>query len=407
MSNGTPRMGRWIRIAIRAWAAIGMIVLLGVAGWLLGTLFAALVPFGVGLLIVLMLRRPVELLARRMPRLLAVLLCYLVAFGILGAGLTFLLPPVYAQIAQFISAVPRYVQQGYSLWSSFVAQGSGTPAWLQTAVVALKDQIVAGAGTWSTAIASTAVSAGGSIANGLIGLVMAFVIGFYTLADLPKLQREVYLLFSEHARGELSHAVSTITRVLGGWVRGTLIQSTVIGTLIAIGLWIAGVPYALAIGVVGGVLNVVPYIGPAIAAVLAGLAGLFIAPITAMWAVIVVLAAQQFDGIVVGPRVMSEQVDLHPLLVIFSLLVGAGLFGIPGMVLAIPVAAVLKALLVYWFEKRSERQIFSEDGVLFRATRTDGSGANADVAAGPAADSAGGTGADVGALERHDEDSLR
>jgi predicted PurR-regulated permease PerM len=412
MSDGTPRTDRWTRIAIRAWAAIGVLILLAAVGWLLGAISSALVPFGIGLLIVLMLRHPVDLLARHMNRILAVSLCYLVGFVVLGAALTFLLPPVYAQIAQFISAVPHYAQQGYSLWNSFVAQGSGAPAWLQSAVVALKDQIVAGAGSWSSAIASIAVSAGGSIASGLIGLVMAFVIGFYTLSDLPRLQREVYLLVGERSRGELSHALTTITRVLGGWVRGTLIQSTVIGTLIAIGLSIAGVPYALALGVFGGVLNVVPYVGPAIVAVLAGVAGLFVAPITALWAVVIVLAAQQFDGIVMAPRIMSEQVDLHPLLVIFSLLVGASLFGIPGMVLAIPVAAVLKALLVYWLEKRSERQIFSEDGVLFRATKADGpvadgDAADGDVAVEPVAEPAGGVDADDGALERHDEDSHR
>jgi predicted PurR-regulated permease PerM len=367
----TPRE-RWTRIAIRAWALIGVLILVGAAGWLLGMVASGLVPFGIGLLIVLLLRRPVELLSRRMDRRLAVFLCYLVAFGVIAVALTFLIPPVYSQVGQFVGALPGYARQAFALWDTYVAHpvtGTGVPAWLQSAVVALKDQIVAGTGAWSSAIAAGAVSAGGSIANGFIGLIMAFVIGFYTLADLPRLEKEVYTLAGERSRDELKHASATITRVLGGWVRGTLIQSTVIGSLIALGLWIAGVPYALALGLIGGALNVVPYVGPAITALLAGAAGLFVAPVTALWAVLIVLAAQQFDGIVVGPRVMSEQVDLHPLLVIFALLVGATLFGIPGMVLAIPVAAVLKALLVYWLEKRSARHIFSEDGVLFPSSR--------------------------------------
>jgi predicted PurR-regulated permease PerM len=372
MNQPTTKQERWTGIAIRAWALIGVLILVGAAGWLLGMISSALMPFGIGLLIVLLLRRPVELLAKRMNRLVAVIVCYVAVFAVLAIALTFLIPPIYAQVAQFIGAVPRYAQQAFALWdATFVhpAKGSGVPVWVQTAVIALKDQIVAGAGTWSSAIASTAVSTGSSIASGIIGLVLAFLIGFYTLVDLPRLQQEIYLIAGERSREELTHAFKTITRVLGGWLRGTLIQSTIVAILFTIGLWLAGVPYALAIGVIGGLLNVVPYVGPALTALLAVGAGLFVSPWAALWGLIIVFAVQQFDSLFMAPRIMSEQVDLHPLLVILSLLVGATLFGVPGMVLSVPVAAVIKGLFVYWFEKRSERQIFSEDGVLFRASK--------------------------------------
>jgi predicted PurR-regulated permease PerM len=374
MNRVAPRNERWTGIAIRAWAIIGVLILVAGAGAALGMASSALVPFGIGLLVVLLLRHPVELLSRRMNRTLAVLACYLIVFAALAVALTFLIPPIYAQIAQFIGAVPRYAQQAFASWDAFVvhpAKGTGVPGWLQSAVVALKDQIVAGAGSWSAAIAEVAVSAGGSIATGIVGMILALIIGFYTLVDLPRLQEEVYLVAGEHWREEITHAFKTITRVLGGWLRGTLIQSTVVAVLIAIGLRLAGVPYALALGVIGGLLNVVPYVGPGLTALLAGSAGLFVAPATALWAVVVVVAVQQFDSLFMAPRIMSEQVDLHPLLVIFSLLVGATLFGVPGMVLSVPVAAVIKGLFVYWFEKRSERQIFSEDGVLLRASKED------------------------------------
>jgi len=244
--------------------------------------------------------------------------------------------------------------------------------------VALKDQLVAGAGSWSSAIASGAVSAGGSIATAIIGLALAFIIGFYTLVDLPRLQEEIYLIAGERSREELSHAFKTITRVLGGWLRGTLIQSTIVAILFSVGLAVLGVPYAVAIGVIGGVINVVPYIGPVITALLAGAAGLTISPVTALIAVLIVFAVQQFDSLVMAPRILGEQVDLHPLLVILAFLLGATLFGLPGVILSVPVAAVAKGLFVYWFEKRSERQIFSEDGVLLRASKQECDEAAAD-----------------------------
>jgi membrane protein DedA with SNARE-associated domain len=90
---------------------------------------------------------------------------------------------------------------------------------------------------------------------------------------------------------------------------------------------------------------------------------------------------------------MSEQVDLHPLLVILSLLIGAQLFGVPGMVLSIPVAAVLKGLFVYWFEKRSARPIASEDGVLFRSSKEEIAAIDAEADPDPASGDEPGTGA--------------
>jgi predicted PurR-regulated permease PerM len=365
---------RWTTTAIRVWALIGILLLVAAGLWLLGIVSAALVPFGIGLLIVLLLRRPVEVLSKHMNRKIAVLLCYLVAFAAIAVALTFLIPPIYAQIAQFIGAVPRYTQQAFAEWDAlFVhpAQGSSVPPWLQTAVVALKDQIVAGAGSWSSAIASTAVSAGSSIASGLVGLLLAFIIGFYTLTDLPQLEKEIYLLAGERSRDELTHAFRTLTRVLGGWLRGTLIQTVVIAVLVWIALAVLGVPYALALGVLAGLLNVVPYLGQGLAALLAGGAGLFVSPLIAVVAIAIVLVVQQIDGLAVAPRLMGDQLDLHPLLIILSFLVGATLFGIPGMILSVPIAAVIKGIFVYWVEKRTERPVFLEDGLLFGTAKDD------------------------------------
>ena len=369
MAGARESRESWTRAGIRVWTTIGVLVLVGVAGYMLGAVFSALVPFIIGVVIVLFLRRPVAwLVSRRLNRTLAVALCYLAALAIVAVLLTFIIPPVYEQIAKFIGQIPVYTQRSYALWDRLVVhpRAGGIPVWLQAAVLGLRDQLVAGADSWSGAIASSAVATGGSIAGGVIGFVLALIIGFYTLADLPRLREEILTVVGPSAREEVIHVGKTVTRVIGGWLRGTLIQSAVVAVLFTIGLSIARVPYALAIGVIGGLFNVVPYIGPVITGLLAAAAGLFVGPWTALWAVVIVVSVQQFDSLIMAPRIMSEQVDLHPLLVILSLLVGATLFGIPGMVLSVPVAAVIKGLFVYWFERSTERRIGSEDGVLFR-----------------------------------------
>ena len=367
-----PSAERWKRAFFRAWALIGVLILIGGAGMLVGRVSSALIPFGVGLLVVLLLRIPVEWLAGRMSRTLAVAVCYLAAFVAAAIALVFIIPPAYAQIVAFANALPGYVQQAYKLWDAWVVHpraGTGIPTWLQDAVLALKDQVVASAGTWSAAIASTALATGSSIATGVVEFALALIIGFFTLVDLPRLENEILTLAGPKWREEITHFTATLTRVMGGWIRGTLIQSAVVATLISIGLAVIGVPYALAIGLIAGVLNVVPYLGPAIMALLAAIAGLFVSPWAAVWAVVVVFAVQQLDSLVMAPRIMGDQVDLHPLLVVFALLVGASLFGVPGMILSVPVAAIIKAMFVFWYEKRTARQISTEDGVLFRTAK--------------------------------------
>jgi predicted PurR-regulated permease PerM len=359
----------WARAGIRVWTAIGVLILVGLGGYAVGAVFSALVPFIIGLLIVLLLRRPVSwLVARRVNRILAVALCYLAALVAVGVVLTFIIPAIYTQISAFIGHIPLYAGRAYALWDRLVVhpRAGGIPGWLQAIVLGMRDQLVASAGSWSSAIASSAVATGGSIASGVIGFALALIIGFYTLADLPRLRNEVLTLVGPRAREEVVRVGRTVARVLGGWLKGSLILSSAIAVLLAVGFSIAGVPYALALGVVGGLLNVVPYVGPVVTTVLAVVAGLSVGPWTALWAVVVVGAVELLNQTVLGPRIFSEQVDLHPLVVIFALLVGAALFGIPGMVLAVPVAAIIGGLFVYWFERSTERRIGSEDGVLFR-----------------------------------------
>jgi predicted PurR-regulated permease PerM len=152
-------------------------------------------------------------------------------------------------------------------------------------------------------------------------------------------------------------------------MRGAFLDSLIVGSLIAVGLTLLGVPYGVAIGMIAGVLNVVPYLGPVAAAGFAALSGLFTGnPWLALWAVVIVLSVQQFDNLWLNPRIMSSNVDLHPVLVVFSLLTGATLFGVPGMLLAVPVAAICKGLFVYYFERRTQQNLRTADGVLFKSS---------------------------------------
>ena len=361
---------RWTLAGLRVWTIVGVAALAILAVWLLTMLSFALLPLTLGLLIVLLLEGPVEFLSGRIGRTAAVIVCYLGALVALAVSLLIIIPPVYSQVVQFVQAASGYVTSVYDWWQKYFASNQTSPdaAWLQNAAVALKDQLLAAAGSLSTGVAQFALSAGGWITSVFFNVTIALMIGFYALVDLPRLEREVFAIAGDNSREELAHAMRTTSRVVGGWLRGTLIQSVIVGVLMTIGFMALGVPYAVVLGVLGGLLNPVPYIGSTISWIIAGLAGLIVGPWMALWAFVVAWAASNINGFVFAPRIMSDSVDLHPLLVLAALLVGTSLFGVAGMVFSIPVAAVAKGMLMYRYEKRTDRQVGSQDGVIFRAS---------------------------------------
>jgi predicted PurR-regulated permease PerM len=150
-----------------------------------------------------------------------------------------------------------------------------------------------------------------------------------------------------------------IERALAGYVRGQLILSTVIGTSAGVGMWVLGetglVPgaerYALLFGVWTGVIEVIPYIGPWLSAVPPAIYALVVDPISFLWVAALFVFIYQIEGHVVVPNVMASALRLHPLLVIFGLLAGGELYGIAGVLLALPTMAAIRAIWEFFGER--------------------------------------------------------
>lgn len=366
---------RWLRILIVTWSIVGICLLLAGAGWLLGQVSGALVPFLLGIVIVFMFKAPVAALERRgMKRGLAVGLCYLIGFVVFGTALGFLVPALVEQIREFIVAFPRYYDRASEMLLDMQSryQALIVPPWLEEALANLQDTITKQSAEWSATLAKEVFSVGGSAVSLLGNFVLALVVGFWVLKDLPVINKEAVLLAGPRRQEEASVVTQKVSKILSGYLRGQLVLSSATAIIVTLGLAVIGVPYSLVIGLLAGLFNVIPWIGPALTAVIAGIAAAFVSPLHIVGALVVCLGAQQVTEIFIQPRVMSEQVDLHPLLVIFSLLAGGTLFGFAGLVLAIPVAAIAKGLFVYYFEKYTDSKLASEDGALFRTKDDDG-----------------------------------
>jgi predicted PurR-regulated permease PerM len=363
------RYVRWRTTALVVWSVIGGLVLVSAVLWGLGRIMPALVPFIIAFVTVFLLNTPVIALTERgMKRSHAALLCLIAGIALLGGIITLLGPTLAHQVVSFAAAVPKYLAQVNAAESAVEGRLSTLvlPPWLgniiRTASVQLAEFVV----SIGNNLARIVLNFGGRLATGLVDVFLSLVIAFWVLTDLPKIREEITVLAGPRYERDAEHLLFTVTRVLGGYLKGQSIASLVTALISTIGLTIIGVPYAMVLGIIAFFFNFAPYIGPVTTGLIAGMLGLLVSPLTAVMAVGVIIIAQNVTDVLIVPRVMSSQVDLHPTLVIFSLLVGGTLFGIAGLLFAIPIAAVGKGLFVYYYERRTERTLSSTNGALFR-----------------------------------------
>jgi predicted PurR-regulated permease PerM len=180
-----------------------------------------------------------------------------------------------------------------------------------------------------------------SVGGGIADTLLVIVGGIY-LAAQPRLYRRGLLkLFPEGSRGRIDEALDDCWTALRLWLAGRLVSMIFIGLLTGIGLWLLGIPGALALGIVAFILEFVPFVGPIIAAVPAILLAVAHDPVKALWVGLLYLAIQQLEGNVIEPIVQQRAVDLPPALLLFAIVAGALVFGPPGVIFAAPLTVVL------------------------------------------------------------------
>lgn len=203
---------------------------------------------------------------------------------------------------------------------------------------------------------SFAQGAAFSLVVALFHLVLIVVIAIYMLLDMERLEGAIDRRFPP---GEGLQLTLRIEKALAGYVRGQLILSTVIGLSAGVGMWLLGttglVPgaekYALLFGVWTGVIEVIPYIGPWLSAIPPTIYALVVDPVSALWVIALFIFIYQVEGHIVVPNVMANALRLHPLLVIFGLLAGGELYGIAGVLMALPTMAAARAIWEFFSER--------------------------------------------------------
>jgi predicted PurR-regulated permease PerM len=367
------RVPRWIQL-------VGLPVLLLVAFLLARTLGHVLFLFLTGSVIAFTLNPLVRDLTRlRLPRGLSVAVVYLIFATAVVALLVALGTVVVSETRTAAERIDTYLTEESATTGKTGVEVDidRLQAWLddhglegikiESQLDDLTQSIGAGEiSSYAQDAISFARGAAVSVILLIFSLVLIAVISIYMLLDMPRLEASIDRRFPPHGGPPLTQSIE---RALWGYVRGQAILSLVIGTSAGVGMWILGTTglvegadrYALLFGVWTAFVEVIPYIGPFLSAIPPAIYALVVDPVGVLWVIALFVFIYQIEGHVVVPNVMANALRLHPLLVIFGLLAGGELYGIPGVLVALPTMAAGRAIWEF-FRGRIDFEPFDPGG---------------------------------------------
>ncbi|HST62089.1 MAG TPA: AI-2E family transporter, partial [Longimicrobium sp.] len=339
-------------------SAAGMLTFI----WLLDTTGFLLAPFVLALVLAYVMHPMVARMERRgISRTVATFILALPALAVLALLIFLGIPALSAQIAEFIQSAPALVQTATLRMEAWQAQlQSRDLPWLDESMVLERmrsiqpDAVMAwlqqrqaaiGRGIWSGVLG---VGKGlGAILTLLSYVFLTPILIFYLLRDWRSIERRLGELVPGPYRDRVVGFASEYDRLLARYFRGQVLAASIVGVLTWLGFLIAGFPYALLLGVVAGVFNIIPYMGLVASLVPALIIAIFSAsPLLSLLKILIVFAVVQvLDGSVIGPRVVGEAVGLHPVWVLLALAVSGYFFGFVGLLIAVPLAVLVKLLL--------------------------------------------------------------
>ena len=344
---------RFVRIGVIAWCGIGVIIL----GYLMLRLMVyvnpVVPPLLIAVAVVYLLNPLVSALERRgVARVAGAGIVYLLFLCIVALVVSLLVPLVTRQVSSVIDHFPDYLADGQALVRDVAARFGQEPNFRLDADH-VRDWLSAGENRQAVTRYLTGLrSVTNSVISGLIIIVLGPVMAFYLLVDLPRLNRGAMALVPPGRREEIRGLMDRIGQAVGGFFRGQLLVALFVGVASSIGLWAIGLPFWLLVGMVAGVFNLVPLVGPFIGGGLAVIIALVSGePLTAVWAALVLLVVQQIDNHLISPNVMGRTVQLHPVVVMLALLVGASFAGLFGMLVIVPLVAVAKIVFLFIWSK--------------------------------------------------------
>jgi len=304
---------------------------------------AILGPFFLAFVLAYLLNPLVVVLERyKISRNRAIAIVFILIIAFCATAIFLIIPIIYNELTKLLVILPQTIQSITDMIEEFRNQFKATGLPNRVAIV-LDEHLIQG----ETMIADRLNQFLDNLPKALSSVTLYMlspVIAIYFLADWKGLGEGFFRIIPQRWRMEWRRLWQDINHVVRQFVRGDLFVAVIVGILIGIGVKLVGMDYALLIGLVCGIFDLIPYFGPAIGAVPAILLALTHSPVMALKVTLIIFLVQQLEGNIISPKLMGESVGLHPLWVVFALLACGEIAGFWGMFLAVPLAAVIRVL---------------------------------------------------------------
>lgn len=325
-----------------------IIFLLVKLGFILEYIFIFLksifLPFLIALIIAYLLNPLVTMLNgnNRIPRSLAVLLIYFIFFGSVTIILINAMPKLISELRELVEYLPNMVDK-FDKWVENLRNNDSHPLpdtfrdSINSVINSIEGKITDGFSDITSWIGNTI--------NIIITIALVPFVAFYLLKDYQVLERTIITFVPKKNRKKMIRIARDIDDALGSYIRGQLIVCMIIGFLAYIGYLIIKLPYALVFAFIVAITNVIPYLGPYIGALPAIIVAISISWNMALSVLIVNVIVQFIEGNVVSPQIVGRKLHIHPLFIIIALMVGGKIAGILGLILAVPIFAILRVIV--------------------------------------------------------------
>ena len=327
-----------------------LVVLAGV--WLTLLLHRVLVLFFVSILLAVAISGAVDRLERwRIPRLVSILAIYgLIVLLLVGMGFV-LVPLVAQQVGLLSQQLPNLVRQPLLRGSQLISERFPELA-PNLRLGELAQQIAQYIGSLVSDVGGAAISIGRAMVGFIVNLIVVLVLAFFLISRRDVASIFIRRVIPPRHQDRLITVTNVIGRRLGRWVRAQFVIATFYAVFFGFGLQLLGVPYAIALGVIGGILELVPYVGGFMATILTMIVAFTKEPSLALWVLVLHLIVGNIEVHVIAPKVMGRAVETHPVIAILALFSGIELLGIIGGLIAIPLAVVGQALVEEFWIRR-------------------------------------------------------
>jgi len=285
------------------------------------------------------------LLNKKVPKVLAIIIVFGIIIALLILTIFFLIPNVINQLNTLYKEIPNFIENYQNLILSIKPQLSKfmNPADVEILLKENLSELQKSVLGFSQTII---IYLSNIVSSITFGIVIVPLILFYLMRDMFIFKENLYIFVSKENKKEFKEVLEEVDHIVSGFIRGRIIVCFIVGTLIGIGLYFLNLKFALIIGIVSGVFNFVPYLGPIVGVVLALIFALGSPWWTLLMIIVLFVLVNQLEAIYLNPNILGKGLGLHPLTVILSMLICGQLLGILGVLVAVPLAAILKVLAI-------------------------------------------------------------